>query len=242
MTKLTVLLELQGLDTRLDQLNHRRDNLPEALKVAELDHSLAAIAIRREEIAENRRTIERAQKRVEDEIAGIEAKRAEDSDKMYNGGITSPKELTALQDELDSLARHQSSLEDEVLELMEQAEPLDETLSKFDAKSAELDEQKGRLEAAVTVAMAEIEAEHQAVSAKRDALTAEVDDALLAKYERMRSGARNGIAVGSLSGGVCSACGLGASAVFLDRLKQQGPDEIANCEECGVILVPVSAT
>ena len=242
MTNLTALLELQNLDTRLDQLEHKRAHMPEAARIAELDHSLEAIANRRVELADKRHAIARSQKAIEDEIAGIEAKRAEDTDRMYNGGITSPKELTALQDELDSLARHQSSLEDEVLELMEQAEPLDATLAKFDAKATELQDERGRTEATMTVVIAEIDAEHGAVTAKRQAAAASVEPDLLARYERMRNGSRSGVAVGSLSAGVCSACGLGASAVFLDRIRSLSPGEIVNCEECGVILVPVGGT
>ncbi|MCP3939734.1 MAG: hypothetical protein GY708_30695 [Actinomycetia bacterium] len=238
MSELQALLRLQTFDTRLDQLIHRRDNLPETERIDELAGSLEAIAGRRVEIATQRHEIERAQKRVEDEVAGIEAKRAEDTDRLYNGGITSPKELTALQDELQSLARHQSTLEDEVLELMEQAEPLDDTLSKFDAKADELEAERGRFEAARTVSLAEIEAEHNAVSADRETAVLSLDEALVVKYQHMRGGAKDGVAVGALTHGVCSACGLGASAVFIDRIRSLGPGEIVNCEECGVILVP----
>ncbi len=238
MSELQALLQLQAFDTRLDQLEHRRNNLPEAARIDELTGSLEAIAERRSEIASQRHEFERAQKRIEDDVAGIEAKRAEDSDRLYNAGITSPKELTALQDELDSLARHQSGLEDEVLELMEQAEPLDDTLAKFDAKADELGAERGRFEAARTVALAEIEAEHSSVSTDRAAAVGGLDEALVAKYQRMRGGSKDGVAVGALTHGICSACGLGASAVFIDRIRSLGPGEIANCEECGVILVP----
>ena len=41
------------------------------------------------------------------------------------GAVKAPKELQALQDEIDALHRRQSTLEDHVLELMEQVEPLD---------------------------------------------------------------------------------------------------------------------
>ena len=57
-----------------------------------------------------------------------------------SGKVTSPKELTAIQEEVASLKRRQVALEDDLLERMEQRETLE-------AELAELDERRERLTA-----------------------------------------------------------------------------------------------
>ncbi len=242
MSRLDALLAVQDLDTRLDQIEYRTHHLPEDVQIAEVDIQLATIASQRSAVAAQHHDLVRSQKGLEDEIAGLSSRVALDNARLYDGTITSPKEASALQDEIASLGRRQSSLEDEVLVLMEQVEPLSIELAQFDSASAGLDEQRGRLEAARTVALAELEAERTAVEAERAPLAASVDEALLARYDKARSRARGSVVIGRIEAGRCTACSLGVSAVFLDRAKAAGPDEIHQCEECGVMLVWAGTT
>lgn len=236
MSRLDPLLVVQDLDTRLDQLEHRRTHLPEDEQLAEIDGSISAVAGRRAEIEVDHHALAREQHRIEDEVAGIEARVSADNDRLYDGSITSPKEAGALQDEIASLKRRQAGLEDEVLELMEQIEPITQTLAKFDATAMELDERRGRIDAARTVALAELSAERADVERQRDEAAGGVEADLLERYTSLRSRSRNGIAIARIDAGRCTSCALGLSAVFLDRAKAAGDDEIHQCEECGVLL------
>ena len=49
---------------------------------------------------------------------------------MYSGSITSPRELQAMQTEVEQLRRHQRALEDRELELMESQEAIDAELAR----------------------------------------------------------------------------------------------------------------
>lgn len=234
MSELEALAELQDLDTLLDQLDHRRETMPERGAVAELQVEEKTLAAKLKVVVDERHVLERDQKRLEDEVASIEQKKQADNERMFS--MTSPKELSAMQEELESLGRRQEVLEDQVLELMEQIEPLTETVSGQEERQAQIEEAKGRLEAAIAIAEAEIDAEAASVTAKREAHLASVRDDLLTRYDRLR--ARGGVVVGRVAEGRCSACGLRFSSVFMDELKHSDRSELLQCDECGVLLVP----
>jgi len=178
----------------------------------------------------------REQKRIEDEVATVETHAADVNKKLYSGSVTAPKELQALQDDFDSLKRRQTVLEDQVIELMEQAEPLDEELAALGRRQAEL-EQAGT---AATVALAEVEAEVRAelarVTAEREVAVGEVPAELVAEYDRLRPQFA-GIAVARLVGTNCHGCHLSLSSMALDRIRKMPPDALVLCDECGRILI-----
>src|SRR5690606_26315883 len=127
----------------------------------------------------------REQKRLEDEVASIEEKVAHEERTLYGGTVTSPRALQDLQAEIEALRRRQGTLEDEILVLMEQIEPLDEELGR---QGAEIEAVEARAEAAraeVTAGEAEIDVELDRVTAEREALAAGVDPGVLEEYERL---------------------------------------------------------
>jgi predicted nucleic acid-binding Zn-ribbon protein len=132
------LLDLQANDTHADQLRHKRETLPERARLVELDQRRAAIEASVIEPRTQRDELGREQKRLEDEVATVEEKAAGVDRQLYGGGVTSPKEAQALQADLESLQRRQSQLEDQVLEHMEQIEPLDAALAESEAALADL--------------------------------------------------------------------------------------------------------
>ena len=195
---------MQRHDTEADQLRHRLNALPER---ARLDAKLAEIAALEAQVAdlsERRGAIGRDLKRLEDEVAVVEARRAETDAKLYGGAVNAARELQALQDELASLKRRQTSLEDDELELMEAAEPLDADLARLAAEQAAADEEATALTAALAEAETSVSADLQRALAAREAGVEGIDDALLAEY----GCAWLGIAVAPLVGTSCGGCHL----------------------------------
>jgi predicted nucleic acid-binding Zn-ribbon protein len=236
VTELEPLAVLQELDTRLDQLKHRREHLVERGTVDELNLERASISTADSVVAGQRHELEREQKRFEDEVSTIETKKQADTAKMYS--MTSPKDLTAMQDEIGSLSRRQEVLEDQILELMEQIEPLASQSAVHDQRLQESEREVGRLEAAIAVAEAEIDAEAASAGGEREAVVPQVRADLLAKYDKLRGRTRDGVVIGRVADARCSACGLRFSSVFLDEIKHSARDELLQCDECGVLLVP----
>lgn len=235
--ELEALAMIQELDTRLDQLTHRRAHLLEHAQLESLDREQLEIDEASLTLSASRHELERDQKRFEDEVASIEAKKQSDNDRMYNTGITSPKDLSALQEELQSLARRQEIIEDQVLDLMEQIEPLSSSIGSFESRLGEIDAERSTLSAAIAVAEAEIDAEVAELGTKRDTHAGQLTDELTSRYEGLRSRSRDGIVIGRVSDGNCSACGLRLASGFLDEAKHSDHSELMQCEECGVLLV-----
>jgi len=231
------LLALQDQDIKVDQLEHKLATLPERAAVDTNAKAQADLAAQTAVVQERRDAIARDQKRLEDEVATVESHAAEVNDKLYNKGITSPKELQALQADLDSIKRHQNTLEDRVIELMEAAEPVDAELAGLGARKAVLDAEGDAARAALTAVAGETEAELAEARTTRADLAGGVGPEQLKTYESLRP-QFEGIAVARLVGTNCGGCHLMLSNVALEEIRHLAPGAVGQCEECGRILVP----
>jgi predicted nucleic acid-binding Zn-ribbon protein len=234
VTDLADLLTLQELDTRADQLRHRRDHLPERAAIVELDRRGVALRARRAEITLRRDELAEQEAALGHRVELDDARRR-DIDKRLKVS-TVPKEVQALSDELAALAKHQLELEDQELELMEAIEPLDAQLAEIDAEEAEIDRDGATQRAALAEAEVTLEADVLSVAAARQEASANVPPALLSQYEKLRP-RLGGIAVARLDAGRCTGCHLQLPATELDRLRHEPADALVTCEQCGRLLV-----
>jgi predicted nucleic acid-binding Zn-ribbon protein len=231
------LLIVQTHDTHLDQLRHRRDSLPERAELESQSEELARLDAGLADAEGRKAALVVQQRRLEDEVAMVESKAAEVDNTLYRSGtITSPKEAQVLSDELESLGKRQRRLEDDVIELMEQIEPIDAELAQLTEQRDQLGGRMDATRAALATGEAEVDAEIRAVEDQRSEATAGIGDPQLAEYEQLRK-QLGGIAVARLTSGTCGGCNLTLSAVERDRLKGLSPDVAAYCEECGRLLV-----
>jgi len=237
VSALEQLLEVQALDTAADQLRHRRAHLPDRDELAAVQNGLQALEARAGELQTQRDDLSRSEKRLEDEIALVREKSAQTDKTLYSGTVNIPRELTALQEEIGALARRQRQLEDQELELMEQAEPIDAELVTLTAQRATLDEQAIALLARIAEEESVVDAELEDVVTRRAAAVVGIPAELLDEYEQLRGGL-GGIAIARLTGNRCEGCHLTLSAVDVDRIRHDRDGEIAHCTECNRILVP----
>lgn len=236
MTVFEQLLSVQEHDSAVDRLRHRRTTLPERAELAELEDELAALERQLVEVTGRRDEVSRRQKRFEDELALVEGKMAEISARLYSGAITIPRELQAMQGEVESLRRRAGSLEDEVLEAMSDREPLDEEIARLEGERARRDAEGGRLRAGIAEIEASIEAELASEQAARQEAAATLPADLSALYERLRT-QLGGIGAARLVNGRCAGCHLTLPATELDRIRKEPPDAVIRCDQCGRLLV-----
>ena len=136
MASLDALIDVQALDTRTDQLRHRRETLPQLAAVAEATAARGEVE-QRAEVARGRlHDLRQRQKGLEDEAALVEDKAAEIDRKLYDGSVVAHKELEAFQEDHRLLKARQSDLEDQALEVMEAAEPIDAEVAALAAEVA----------------------------------------------------------------------------------------------------------
>ncbi len=230
------LLELQTHDSAVDRLNHRRTSLPEHARLEQLATNLAAIdqlvAERQGELA----TVSREQARFEDEIEMVRRKAESEEARAISGRVTSPKELTAIQEEVGALRRRQGALEDELLERMERRETLDAELAELSTRREGVTSDQAEVTKTRDAALDEIDHEHEVQRAARALLEPKVGAELRKLYEQIRT-RQGGVGAGALRGDTCQGCRTSLSRVELNAMRALPPERIKRCEHCRRILV-----
>ncbi|MFD0688985.1 zinc ribbon domain-containing protein [Actinomadura fibrosa] len=230
------LIDLQDLDSSLDRLAHRRRTLPELAAIERLEARLTelrdAIVAAETEVGD----LEREQRKAEQDVDQVRARADRDQKRLDSGQVTSAKDLSGLQAEIESLNRRQADLEEVVLEIMERTEEAERTVAALrgdrESVQAELAELVQRRDAA----QQEIDEESGTTSAARTAVAKDVPEDLLALYEKLR-GQFGGVGAAKLYRGSCQGCHLALNTVDLNRIRAAAEDEVVRCEECRRILV-----
>lgn len=228
-----VLLDVQALDTTLQQLAHRERSLPER---AVVDALKAEADVMREFVIQRRGELEDARielGRVESDVAIVEARIARDGDRLQ--ASSSVKDIAGLEHELESLRGRLGDLEEIELSVMEKVEAIETELASATASLEAHQQQLADAEAARDAALAAIAAEVAAARSQRAAIVATVPDDLLALYEKQRE--RYGVGASHLRARVSSASGVELTGSDLALVRAAAPDAVLLCPDSNAILV-----
>lgn len=227
---------MQALDTRMDQLAHRRATLPEHAAIHELDKTLTELRDQIVAAETEQSDVSRELTKAEGDVEQVRARSARDQQRLDAGQVSSPKELESLQHEIATLGRRQSDLEDVVLDVMERLEGVQERLTALTAQRDEAQARVTELTAARDTTVAEIDSEVTGMATQRATQAAQLDADLVSLYEKIRA-QQGGIGAAELRQRRCSGCRLELNNVEIARLRAAEPDEVLRCEECRRILV-----
>lgn len=228
------LLDLQAIDTRLSQIEHARKTIPELAEIADLEGKAQLLD---DQLVRSRTELSDVQREVikaDGDVQQVRDRATRDQQRL-DSGVGTAKDLTAIQHELESLARRQSELEDVELEVMERAEAIQSDISELERGRAELTERLTALESVRDERLAELDAEASQVGDPRESVVGEVGDDLVALYEKIR--ATSGTGAAALRQRRCGGCQLELNPVELRTIKDAPDDEVLRCEECRRILV-----
>jgi predicted nucleic acid-binding Zn-ribbon protein len=229
------LLDLQAIDTALQQLAHRRSTLPQNSALNSVAREIAGLDDERVRAQVAVDDIDRDIARLERDTEQVRARASKDQARL-SGGAGPARELEALQHEIASLARRQSELEDSELEFMEQRE---EAQAAVDATLAKLDDARQRrstLEAERDDALAEITKDEEWKTSARRPLAGDLPADLIALYDKIRASS-GGLGAALLRSGRCGGCRIELSGGERARVKAAAPDEVVRCDECRRIMV-----
>ena len=229
------LLDLQAIDTRLDQIGHARTHLPQLAELADL---LGKARLIDDQLVRSRTELDDVQREVakaEADVQLVRDRAARDQARL-DAGTGTAKDLQAIQHELTSLARRQGELEDIELEVMERAEAAESDVAELERGRGELTERITALEAARDEALARLDGEAADIGAPRPTVVDEVGADLVALYEKIRV-ANGGTGAAALRQRRCGGCQLELNPVEIQRLRVAPEDEVLRCEECRRILV-----
>ncbi len=228
-----ILLDLQALDTKLQQLAHRANTLPElgtivSLKAEAEEARLAGVA--------DSGTLEDARtelKRVESDVEVVEARIERDTGRLES--TSSVKDVAGLEAELTSLGKRQSDLEDIQLAVMERIDGLELAARTSTSAHEGLLAKLATEEASRDGALATIRAESDHALANRATIIAKLPAELVALYERQRE--RYGMGASHLRGGTSSASGVRLNESDMAAIRAAAPDDVVLCPDSNAILV-----
>jgi predicted nucleic acid-binding Zn-ribbon protein len=223
------LLELQDRDMALLAADRGLDAV--LAEVQALDQQLAdqeaAAAQARQAVAE----ASRKRQEVEGKIDNY--KKLEERGRLRLEQVRTPKELQAVNVELDLARSVLAREESDWLRVSEQVTALELAAQEADKRLEQMRASQEAARAEVDLRRQEAEQRRNQALAARDATAGEVNRALRTRYERLRSVKSVGVVV-ALSGAACGAC---FTTVPLNRRSQiRAGTLIDSCESCGVIL------
>jgi len=225
--KILALYELQKIDSKIDEINKVKGELP--LEVQDLEDEMAGMKTRIEHInaeIEELNTLSKQRKREVDQAKIMIGNYKEQQNNREFDAITKEIEYQELEIELAEkrLKEYAAGVKVKKAQLEEA-----EALSK--ERTADLGAKKAELEG-IEAETAPLVAEY---SVQADGVKEKIDERLLAAYERIRRNVRNGLAVVTVKRDACGGC--------FNRIPPQRQVDIRQgkkiiiCEYCGRILV-----
>lgn len=229
--KIIALYELQKIDSKIDEINKVKGELP--LEVQDLDDELAGLRSRIEHInaeIDELNTLTKQRKREVDQAKILITNYKEQQNNVRNNrefdAISKEIEYQELEIELADkrLKEYAAGVKAKKAQLEEAEAVVEERTKDLEAKKAELESIE-----------AETAAQVEGFGQQAEAAKARIDERLLAAYNRIRGNVRNGLAVVTVRRDACGGC--------FNRIPPQRQVDIRQgkkiiiCEYCGRILV-----
>jgi uncharacterized protein len=227
------LLDLQAIDTRLQQLAHQAAGVPEHAVLVELNTRSREIDGRLATVSGALEDTRTELARAESDVAVVEARIARDTERV--NATSSLKDVAGLETELASLHKRQFDLEEIELEVMERIQVLEEDQAREQAAKDEVAAERAEVESRLGGVMATVSSEQNHAKANRATIAEKLPQDLLALYERQRE--RYGAGASLLRGGVSGASGLKLNEHDMAIIRAAAPDDVLLCPDSNAILV-----
>jgi uncharacterized protein len=226
---LKLVIRLQEIDNRLAELAREIASLPK--HIAEIEKKLVAherkLGADRAALAAN----QKERKKCETDIPGQDQKISKLKDQMLSAKTN--EQYGAFQKEIEFCQKEIRKLEDRILEMMGESEPLEKNVK---AAEVALKEEKAQVEGEKALARERTAVDQKAsagLGTERASIVKEITPATYQQYERVRKG-RKGVAVAEVVEGRCTACYLVLRPQYFQDVKRT--ESILFCESCQRIL------
>jgi predicted nucleic acid-binding Zn-ribbon protein len=223
------LLILQDRDRNISRLRNEMANIgPErhalAAKTASSQAALDTAKLRIKQIESDRKKLE---------LDAESKKLAIERYSLQQFQTKKNDEYRALAHEIEMAREAIVKLEDQQLELMEQAELAQKRFSAATKVAEEAKRLADKQLADLGGRDENLKKELAALEADRDQLAAAVEEIVLSRYERLRKSKGDNVVVG-VAHGVCGGCHMKLQRQVI--VTCQGSQEIVSCPNCGRIL------
>ena len=230
MTSIAELFAFQEIDLELTSCKTELEDVQSRLgETEELIEAKAKVAERRERLKEADHSFKEREADADDQRTKIEPIEAT----LYKGTVQSPKELQDLQQDLDSLRRRRSDLEDRALEAMEGLEAAQEGLTNAEAELSEVEQAFGSEQSELVDRKASLEEQIAELEVQRAEEIEELDASLLELYNELVP-KKQGRAVAKVERGACGGCRISLPTNILQRARSG--TSLVRCSNCERIL------
>jgi predicted nucleic acid-binding Zn-ribbon protein len=227
--QLSLLIQLQEVDTKIRALTERQNRMPDIL--ASLERRRAA---GQEEFEKAKGALQAAQKNKRDRDADLEASAQKvERLKARASEIKTNKEYQALQKEIEAAEQESKTIEDEILVLMEKIDAAAAAITGAEENARKEDEE-------IAAELKEREADHakgeqelQEMQRQRQETAEHIERALLAKYQGLLL-TKAGAAIAEARGEACSGCYMSIPPQVFVNVKKN--ESIITCPHCSRIL------
>ena len=230
MSHTASLYRLQQTDSQIDRSQVRMKEINEILgNVEELQSALALAESARQNHLKSEHAVRQAEAKVQDQRTKIEQTEAS----LYSGNVKNPKELQDLQNDLVSLKKHISTLEDQLLESMMTLEEVESASRSAQENLENLRESESHIHSDLLLEQGLLQKEIIKLNAERQAIISAIPAESLHMYEELRKD-RRGVAVSGVSENACEICG----AILTPAQAQEARSlqKTIRCSNCGRIL------
>ena len=176
------------------------------------------------------------QKDLEDSISSLSTRISTAEQKLYSGQVVNPRELQDLQEDIAQLGRQRDTHEIDVLEILEQSDPIrnqhDEIQKKLTIAESVWNTQQVKLDEDKLLALET----SKKLKTKREEIASLIPATELQLYEQVRSRHPLGKGVAKIKNNMCESCLVVLPASQIQSVRSNSSS--ARCTSCGLILLP----
>lgn len=229
--KLRALYELQQVGTDIDKIRILRGELP--LEVQDLEDEIEGLQTRVAKYKEEINSLEKSINAKKQEIQNAQELIKKYEEQQNN--VRNNREYDSLSKEIEfqtlEIELCEKRINEFAIQIKEKTEVIDESTTLLNDRTGDLDNKKKELDDIVS----ETKKEEEQLETKSESIKAMLDERLQSAYNKIRSNARNGLAVVQVERDACGGC--------YNKIPPQRQLDIASrkkiivCEYCGRILV-----
>ncbi len=229
--KLKALFELQTLHTQIDKIRQTRGELP--MEVADLEDEVAGLETRIQKIKADLDELEDSivtrKNLIKEALAAAKKYETQLNDVKNN------REYDAISKEIEiqglEIQVSEKKIKEYSFEIQNKTEVYESALANITERKKDLELKKAELDTIT----AETEKDEEGILVKAQDAEKHIDERLLIAYNRLRSNAKNGLAVVTIQRDSCSGCFNQIPPQRQLDIRQR--KRIIVCEHCGRILV-----
>ena len=230
MYSIKSIFDLQEIDSKLDKLNNNIQKINEELannnnlNIAQnkINHSTSKLS-----------EIEKFRRQSENKLSDINEKSTSIEKQLYDGSISNPKELEAIENSRVFLNQEKTVEENKLLKIMLYQDEFNKKLKEDSITIDKIKTQMSFKKEKFSKIKSETEIQISKLIAKKDIVKTKIQKNHLSKYKLLRE-TKNGLAIVKVEKNTCQGCRIALTTTQVQKIIQL--KDIIQCKMCNRIL------